>query len=97
MKTEHSDNIHLNKTSNQKAFILEELKNRGCRITKQRSLIIDIILSDKFSSCKEIYSEVNKRDSSIGIATVYRMINSLEDIGAIDRSNLYRLFYGEMG
>ena len=30
-------------------------------------------------------------DPSIGIATVYRMVKTLEEIGAIDRKNLYRI------
>ena len=34
-------------------------------------------------------------DSSIGIATVYRMIKVLEDIGAIDRRNMYRVCFNE--
>ena len=31
------------------------------------------------------------KDSGIGMATVYRMINMLERIGAISRKNLYRI------
>ena len=31
------------------------------------------------------------RDPSIGIATVYRMVKTLEDIGAISRKNMYRI------
>ena len=34
-------------------------------------------------------------DPSIGIATVYRMVKTLEEIGAIDRKNLYRISCGE--
>ncbi len=75
----------------QRNSILKLLRKQGCRITKQRILIIDIILNNEFSYCKEIYWEVIQKDPSIGIATVYRMLKSLEDIGAINRSNIYRL------
>ena len=66
----------------QREEILERLREQGCRITKQRQLLLDIILQEEYSCCKEIYYKAAKQDSSIGIATVYRMINTLEDIGA---------------
>ena len=71
--------------------IIEQLKEDGCRITKQRKLLIDIILKDDCASCKEIYYKASKQDKRIGVATVYRMINALEEIGAISRQNLYKL------
>ena len=75
----------------QKQIIIERLKEDGCRITKQRLMLLDIILEDECSSCKEIYYRASKIDRSIGTATVYRMINTLEEIGAIDRKNMYRV------
>ncbi len=72
----------------QKEAIIKELKERGCRITKQRLLLLDIILEQNCSSCKEIYYKAAKRDSSIGSATVYRMVNTLEEIGAINRRGI---------
>ena len=39
----------------QKQIIIERLKEDGCRITKQRLMLLDIILEDECSSCKEIY------------------------------------------
>ena len=38
----------------QKQIIIERLKEDGCRITKQRLMLLDIILEDECSSCKEI-------------------------------------------
>ena len=75
----------------QKQIIIERLKEDGCRITKQRLMLLDIILEDECSSCKEIYYRASKIDPSIGTATVYRMINTLEDIGAISRKNMYKI------
>lgn len=75
----------------QKDVIIDKLRENGCRITKQRLLLIDIILEDNCSSCKEIYYKASKKDSSIGTATVYRMINTLEDIGAISRKSFYEV------
>ena len=48
-----------------KGFIISELKKNGCRITNQRKLLIDVILQDECSCCKEIYYKAAKRDPSI--------------------------------
>ena len=63
----------------------------GGWITKQRLILLDVILEGECGSCKEIYYRASKIDHSIGTATVYRMINTLEEIGAIDRKNMYRV------
>ena len=71
------------RTQMQKDMILERLREQGCRITRQRQLILDIILEEECSCCKEIYFKASKVDPKIGVATVYRMVNAMEDIGAI--------------
>lgn len=68
-----------------KEKVLERLRDSGCRITKQRKVIIDVILNNNFTSCKDIYYQVAVRDKTIGMATVYRMIRQLEDMGIINR------------
>jgi Fur family transcriptional regulator, ferric uptake regulator len=74
-------------------IILEQLRKKGFRITEQRRLLIDIILDDECSSCKEIYYKAVKKDSTVGIATVYRMVKTLEDLGVINRKNIYQIDY----
>ena len=74
-----------------KEQIIEKLKENGCRITKQRLMLIDIILENDCSCCKEIYYQVREKDQAVGIATVYRMIKTLEEAGVIDRRNMYRI------
>ena len=76
---------------NKKDQIIEKLKENGCRITKQRLMLIDIILENDCSSCKEIFYKASRADHRIGVATVYRMINALEKIGAISRKNMYKV------
>lgn len=75
----------------QRDVIVEKFRERGCRITKQRLLILDVILENDCSCCKEIYARVSKKDRTIGMATVYRMVNMLEEIGAINRKNMYKI------
>lgn len=91
MIKEKQDNREFMKNAGRRDRILAELKRNGFRITNQRKLLVDIILSDECSCCKEIYYKASMKDSGIGMATVYRMINMLERIGAISRKNLYRI------
>ena len=79
------------KTQMQREIVIQRLKEQGCRITKQRMVLLDIILNENCSSCKEIYYKASRIDSKIGTATVYRMINTLEEIGAINRRNMYKI------
>lgn len=71
--------------------ILEKLRKNGCRITRQREALIDVILQEECTCCKEIYYSAVKKIPGIGIATIYRMVNSLEGIGAIRKENPYRV------
>ena len=73
----------------QKELIIQKLKSNGCRITKQRMELLDIILENNCASCKEIFYRASKLDDTIGIATVYRMVNVLEEIGVISRKIVY--------
>jgi len=79
------------KTEMQKEMVIQKLRDVGCRITRQRRILLDVILQEDCDCCKEIYYKAAAIDSGIGAATVYRMINLLEEIGAIDRKNMYRI------
>ena len=71
-----------------KERIIEQLKRSGCRVTKQRLMLIDVILEGKCNCCKEIYYQASLKDPSIGPATVYRMVNTLTDIGVLKVATL---------
>ncbi len=99
-----ADNVKLQNTNEHDRYIqmqikrdaiLQKLRDNGYRITKQRLILIDVILENDCSSCKEIFYKAVKLDSNIGVATVYRMINALEDMGAINRKNMYKLSESE--
>lgn len=78
-------------SSEQRDIILQQLREAGCRITKQRQVVLDIILNSDPSCVKEIYREAIKVDKNIGTATVYRMVNTLEEIGVLNRKNMYQV------
>lgn len=79
----------------QKSAVMDRLRKNGCRVTKQREVLIDIILQEECISCKEIYILAVKRDPRIGLATVYRMIRALEEVGALQRKNIYHIYSHE--
>lgn len=79
------------RTRMQEEMIFHKLKDMGCRVTKQRRILLNVILQEECASCKEIYYKARKEDPRIGAATVYRMINLLEEIGAISRNNMYTI------
>jgi len=91
------DNQPFKTVLNKKELIINELIKKGCKITNQRKLLIDIIVENNCSCCKEIYYQAVIKDPSIGIATVYRMMKILEEFGAIDRKNLYQISYENLG
>ena len=74
--------------------IIDALRKKGMRITKQRKLVAGIIAANDGASCKEICCMVRKSDESIGTATVYRMIKVLEDIGIVERVDMIKLQSG---
>lgn len=67
------------------AAVIRQLKENGYRITPQRRLLIQIILENEYSSCKEIYFTAREKDQKVGMATVYRMVQLLEDMGLIHK------------
>jgi len=65
--------------------VIRQLKASGCRITSQRRLLLQIILENEYSSCKEIYFAAKQVDNKVGIATVYRTVQLLEDMELIHK------------
>lgn len=81
----------LTRTDFEKQRILELFRKNGMRVTKQRELILDVILEHECTCCKEIYYRASRKDKNIGIATVYRMVNSLNELGVFRINTPYCL------
>ena len=93
-KKKNHETANYHRTQMQKEIVIQRLREQGCRITKQRLMLLDVILNEDCSCCKEIYYRAAEVDPGIGAATVYRMVNLLEEIGAISRKNMYRIACG---
>lgn len=91
METQKMDSSRFLAQDMDKARIIEILRKEGCRVTRQREVLIDIILEEKCTCCKEIYYLAQKKIPGIGVATVYRTVSALEEIGALKRRNSYQL------
>lgn len=65
------------------------LKGKGYKLTPQRRAILEIILGNegKHMSTEEIYMEVKKTCPEIGLATVYRTMLLLEELGVLNKHN----------
>ncbi len=62
------------------------LKNKGMKYTEQRALILQLLMKlDEHLNAEELYEVVKKEhpEQNIGIATVYRTLNFLEEVNLI--------------
>jgi Fur family ferric uptake transcriptional regulator len=74
---------------------MEELRKRGFRLTNQRETIIKVLMenSEKHCSISDLWELAREKDPSIGIATIYRTVNLLSDLGLLNLINGEEGFY----
>ena len=65
MEQKKSDELKFQRTRMQKESVLKTLKDKGCRITNQRKVLLDVILDEECTSCKEIYYKAVEIDPNI--------------------------------
>lgn len=57
----------------------------GVRSTRQRTAVVKVLRElDNFASAKTIHHELTRRDQRVGLTTVYRTLQSLAEIKAVD-------------
>ncbi len=71
-------------------MLKDKLRETGFKITPQRRAIIDILLKNESNhlSSEEIYDLVKVDCPEIGLATVYRTMQLLDEIDVISKLNL---------
>lgn len=71
-------------------ILKEKLKDTGFKITPQRRAIIEVLLKheNEHLSSEEIYDLVRVDCPEIGLATVYRTMQLLDEINVISKLNL---------
>ena len=68
---------------------IQLLREKGLKVTNQRLLVLEAIAScpDKHLAAEEIFELVKNSYPEIGLATVYRTIQLLNELNLIDRIN----------
>lgn len=57
----------------------------GVRSTRQRTAVVNVLRDlENFASAKTIHQELTNRDLRVGLTTVYRTLQSLTEINAVD-------------
>ncbi len=60
----------------------------GARNTRQRSAVVDVLQEiDRFASAQSIHRELTDRGQKVGLTTVYRTLQTLTEVGAVDALN----------
>lgn len=52
-KKKNHETANYHRTQMQKEIVIQRLREQGCRITKQRLMLLDVILNEDCSCCKE--------------------------------------------
>ena len=64
--------------------MIKRLREKGCRITPQRIAILRILsISDGHPSVEKIYEQVKKEFPTTSLATVYKNVSMLKDLGEV--------------
>ncbi|MGQ9833941.1 MAG: Fur family transcriptional regulator [Candidatus Villigracilaceae bacterium] len=67
-------------------YWLAKLQSTGCRLTEARRAVVEVMQSsERALTPVEIFDAARKRDSRLGLVTVYRTLEKLESLGLIQR------------
>ena len=71
-------------SANRAEKMVTQLKRSGCRITPQRLAIVDILAGSKeHPSVEQIYAEMKPNFPATSLATVYKTIALLKELGEV--------------
>jgi len=69
--------------------LLDDLQVRGYRLTPQREMIVEAIAhAGRHVTAEDVFAQVHERTSALNIATVYRTLDLLSELGLISRGDL---------
>jgi Fur family transcriptional regulator, ferric uptake regulator len=64
------------------------LRERGLRLTPQRTLILDAVHELGHATPEQVHHHVRERVAGVNITTVYRTLELLEDLGLVNHTHL---------
>ena len=69
--------------------LLEELRQRGYRLTPQREMIVEAVAqAGQHVTAEQVFEQVQARVSAVNVATVYRTLDLLVELGLVSRADL---------
>lgn len=69
----------------QRLDLIQAVHSQGRRLTRQRQLVLEILeQSQEHLDAESVYRLARERDKRIGIATVYRTLALLKELGLVD-------------
>jgi Fur family ferric uptake transcriptional regulator len=69
--------------------LMDRLRQHGCRITKQRAIILQALCElNDHASAEEIYHQVNLHRRDVDLSTVYRTLEMLRDLRIVSETDL---------
>lgn len=71
----------LNPEAREAKIFREHLANKKLKLTKQREIILEAFLESDHISAEDLYREISKGNVHVGLATIYRTLNLLCEIG----------------
>lgn len=69
--------------------LIAALRDQGYRLTPQREMIVEIIAhAGHHVTAEELFEQVQARTNAVNVATVYRTLDLLVDLGLVSRADL---------
>lgn len=69
--------------------LIAKLQGTGRRLTRQRQLVLRVLQeSDEHLDAETLYQQVKRRDQRISLATVYRTLSVLKELGLVEEHRL---------
>lgn len=69
--------------------LIEELHRQGYRLTPQREMIAEAVAhAGRHITAEEVFEQVQTRARAVNLATVYRTLDLLVDLGLVSRADL---------
>ena len=69
--------------------LIAELRQQGYRLTPQREMIVEVVAhAERHVTAEEIHAQVQTRTRAVNVATVYRTLDLLMELGMVSRTDL---------
>jgi Fur family ferric uptake transcriptional regulator len=66
----------------------ERLREKGYRLTPQRELILEAVVTLEHATPDEVLAEVRRHSTAVNASTVYRTLEVLEELGLVRHAHL---------